>query len=130
LSHIVNELDWKSRPTVARYTKIVSTGFDRYVAPVDLQFRIGKCLLILLTNILAEKGHDAWQAVFNPYHRKTSLELNALIHDAFVLDSRKPLIDEFGRLIAQDGMKPFREITTGKQLGQLGRHLIRQGVSV
>jgi hypothetical protein len=72
-----------------------------------MQFRIGK-LLILLTNIIAEHGHEAWQAVFNPYHQKTSLELNALIPDEFVLDRRKPLIDEFGRLIAQDSLKPFR----------------------
>jgi hypothetical protein len=90
LSHIANELDWTSRPTVAKYSKILNSEFERYVAPIDIQFRIGK-LLILLTIIIAENGHEAWQAVFNPYHLKTSLELNALIHDEFVLDSQKPL---------------------------------------
>jgi hypothetical protein len=108
LTHIVNDLDWTNRAKVASYSKSLTEGFKRYVVPIEFQFRIGK-LLILLTNIIAEFGHDSWNAVFNPYCRKTSLSLNALIHDEFVLDSRKPLIDEFGRLIAQDNMQPFHK---------------------
>jgi hypothetical protein len=56
------------------------------------------------------------------------LELNALIHGEFVLDTRRPLMDEFGRLIAQDSLKPFRD-TAGKPLRQMGRHILRDGVS-
>jgi hypothetical protein len=103
------------------------SGFERYITPVDMQFRIQK-LLILLTNIIAEHGHEAWQAVFIPYHRKTSLELNALIHDEFVLDTRKPLMDKFGRLIAQDSLKPFQD-AAGKPLLHMGKHIVREGVS-
>jgi hypothetical protein len=108
LTHIVNDLDWTNRAKVASYSKSLTEGFKRYVVPIEFQFRIGK-LLILLTNIIAELGHGSWNAVFNPYCRKTSLALNALIHDEFVLDSRKPIIDEFGRLIAQDTMQPFHK---------------------
>jgi hypothetical protein len=45
-----------------------------------------------------------------------------------VLDRRIPLIDEFGRLIAQDSLKPFRD-ASGKPLLHMGRHIIREGVS-
>jgi hypothetical protein len=90
-----------------------------------MQFGIGK-LLILLTNIIAENEHEAWQAVFNPHNRKIYLELNALMHDEFVLDSRKPLIDDFGRLIERDGLNPFR-YAAGKPLDvPEGRHIIRE----
>jgi hypothetical protein len=58
MSHIADELDWTSRATVPKYSKILNDCFDRYVAPINMQFRIGK-LLILLTNIIAENVHES-----------------------------------------------------------------------
>jgi hypothetical protein len=86
----------------------LTEGLKRYVVPIEFQFQIGK-LLILLTNTFGELGHDSWNPVFNPYCWKISMGLNALIHDEFVIDSRKPHIGEFGRLIAQGTMQPFHK---------------------
>jgi hypothetical protein len=126
-SHIANELDWKSKKNVKQYTGILETGFQKYIALIDLQFRVGK-LLILLTNIIAGYGHESWQDVFHPYGRKNSLQLNALIHDEFVLDTRMPVMDEFGRLLVQDSMKPFRD-SEGKIIEHKGRRIVREEVS-
>ena len=75
LGQVGNQVDWSKKLDDESFTKQLREEYKKQVVPLDMQFRISR-ILIIITNLLAEKGDDAWHAVFNPYDRKTSLKLN------------------------------------------------------
>jgi hypothetical protein len=50
------------------------------IVPLDKQFRISK-VIILIINIIAEKGNQAWHTVFNPSDLKQSVAMSEAIQD-------------------------------------------------
>jgi hypothetical protein len=62
------------------------------IVPLDMQFRISK-LIILIINIIAEKGNQAWHAVFNPWDMKQSLAMSEAIQECLIKDPLKPFYD-------------------------------------
>jgi hypothetical protein len=98
MGQVVNTIDWNDKDEVKKYTSKIQKEYNNQIVPLDLQFRLTK-LLILLVNVMAEKGELAWNAVFNPYDRKHSLMMSGAIHDCFVLDYLRPFRDSHGNRI-------------------------------
>jgi hypothetical protein len=92
MGQVVNTIDWNDRDEVKRYTSKIQKEYNNQIVPLDLQFRLTK-LLILIINVMADKGEEAWNAVFHPYNRKHSLLKSGAIHDCFVLDYLRPFRD-------------------------------------
>jgi hypothetical protein len=64
MTHMVNEVNWANEDAVKGFGAKLNTKCERQIVPLDLQFRLSK-IIILLLNVLAEKGNQSWYAVFN-----------------------------------------------------------------
>jgi hypothetical protein len=98
MGQVVNTIDWNDKDDVKKYTSKIQKEYNKQIVPLDLQFRLSK-LLILIINVMAEKGEEAWNAVFHPYDRKHSLLMSGAIHDCFILYYLRPFRDSHGNRI-------------------------------
>jgi hypothetical protein len=105
LGQIASDIDWSNEEEVKQYYNKVREVFQNQIVPIDLQFKISKVIIVII-NIMAEKGNQAWHAVFNPEDQKQSMAMSSRIHDIFIKDRLKPFYDLNGNRLDGKGYFP------------------------
>jgi hypothetical protein len=102
IGKIANDVDWSDEEDVKAYSVGVLKKFKDQVVPLDLQFRMSKVIIILI-NVLAKNGDQAWHAVFNPDDRKQLTAMSKRMHDVLIKDILKPFYDTNGKKLFGKG---------------------------
>jgi hypothetical protein len=102
LAQIADETVWSNKEAVKQLWEQLSQDYRMQIVPLDMQLRISK-LIIYNINIIAEKGNQAWHAVFNPLDMKQSMAMSEANQECLVKDPMKPFYYLYGKSISGGG---------------------------
>jgi hypothetical protein len=94
IGQVANDVNWSKEEEVKQY-------YDG----LREEFRMSKVIIVMI-NILAEQGNQAWHAVFNPEDRKQSMAMSVRIHDRLIKDPLRPFYDLNGNRLKGKGYFP------------------------